>query len=86
MHRKVNDLEKYKRQLGTGVFALMGTAGMSIFSKRELRNLLFEQSRSLRPVYVMIDERLESLKNELASKKHIFQRGNDSSYCDRLAA
>lgn len=86
LHRKVNDLEKYKRQLGTGVFALMGTAGMSIFSKRELRNLLFEQSRSLRPVYAMIDERLEALKMELASKKDIFQRGNDSSYCDRLAA
>jgi len=86
LHRKVNDLEKYKRQLGTGVFALMGTAGMSIFSKRELRNLLLEQSRSLRPVYVMIEERLEQLKSELASKRDIFQRGVDQSYCERLAA
>jgi hypothetical protein len=86
LHRKVNDLEKYKRQLGTGVFALMGTAGMSIFSKRELRNLLFEQSRSLRPVYAMIDERLESLKYELASKKDIFRRGCANAYDNRLAA
>jgi hypothetical protein len=86
LHRKINDIEKYKRQLGTGVFALMGTAGMSVFSKRELSDLLSEQARSLRPVYAMIEERLEQLKSELARKKQIFKRGNDASYETRLAA
>ena len=86
LHKKINDIEKYKRQLGTGIFALMGTAGMSAFSKRELSSLLSEQAKSLRPVYAMIDERLEALKGELASKRHIFQRGSSSDYYDRLAA
>ena len=86
LHRKINDIEKYKRQLGTGIFALMGTAGMSVFSKRELNSLLSEQAKSLRPVYAMIDERLEQLKGELARKNQIFKRGNDASYDARLAA
>lgn len=86
LHKKINDIEKYKRQLGTGIFALMGTAGMSAFSKRELSSLLSEQAKSLRPVYAMIEERLEVLKGELASKRGIFQRGNSHSYYDRLAA
>lgn len=91
LHRKINDIEKYKRQLGTGVFALMGTAGMSIFSKRELSSLLSEQAKSLRPVYVMIDERLDTLKAELASKKGIFMRGTTDrgatdNYYHRMAA
>jgi hypothetical protein len=91
LYRKINDIERYKRRLGTGVFALMGTAGMSVFSKRELSTLLSEQAKSLRPVYVMIDERLEALKAELASKKDIFMRGTkDQSagnyYCNRMAA
>lgn len=86
LHRKINDIEKYKRQLGTGVFALMGTAGMSVFSKRELSSLLSEQAKSLRPVYAMIEERLEQLKGELARKKQIFKRGNEVSYYDRQAA
>jgi hypothetical protein len=86
LHKKINDIEKYKRQLGTGIFALMGTAGMSAFSKRELSSLLSEQAKSLRPVYAMIDERLEVLKEELAGKSNIFQRGSAVSYCDRLAA
>ena len=80
LYRKINDIERYKRRLGTGVFALMGTAGMSVFSKRELSTLLSEQAKSLRPVYVMIDERLEALKAELASKKDIFMRGTNGSY------
>lgn len=80
------DLEKYKRQLGTGVFALMGTAGMSVFSKRELISLLSEQAKSLRPVYAMFDERLEHLKSELAQKNQIFKRGNDACYERRLVA
>lgn len=86
LHRKINDIEKYKRQLGTGIFALMGTAGMSVFSKRELSGLLSEQAKSLRPVYAMIDERLELLKSELARKSDIFVRGSANSYYDRLAA
>lgn len=86
LHKKINDIEKYKRQLGTGIFALMGTAGMSAFSKRELSSLLSEQARSLRPVYAMIDERLEVLKADLASKRDIFQRGSIGTYYDRLAA
>jgi hypothetical protein len=86
LYKKINDIEKYKRQLGTGIFALMGTAGMSVFSKRELTSLLSEQAKSLRPVYVMIDERLDDLKSELASKKDIFVRGRENSYYDRLAA
>ena len=86
LHKKINDIEKYKRQLGTGIFALMGTAGMSAFSKRELSSLLSEQAKSLRPVYAMIEERLEVLKDELASKKGIFQRGTSNNYYDRLAA
>jgi hypothetical protein len=86
LHKKINDIEKYKRQLGTGIFALMGTAGMSAFSKRELSSLLSEQAKSLRPVYAMIDERLEVLKDELASKRDIFQRGVVSNCYERLAA
>jgi hypothetical protein len=86
LYKKINDIEKYKRQLGTGIFALMGTAGMSVFSKRELTSLFSEQAKSLRPVYVMIDERLDDLKSELASKKDIFVRGRENSYYDRLAA
>ncbi|OYY15898.1 MULTISPECIES: hypothetical protein [unclassified Polynucleobacter] len=86
LHKKIKDIEKYKRQLGTGIFALMGTAGMSAFSKRELSSLLSEQAKSLRPVYAMIDERLEVLKGELSSKGDIFQRGSSFSYYDRLAA
>lgn len=91
LHRKINDIEKYKRQLGTGVFALMGTAGMSVFSKRELSSLLSEQAKSLRPVYAMIEERLDALKAELANKKDIFMRGTaDASsvdhYYNRMAA
>jgi hypothetical protein len=91
LYRKINDIERYKRRLGTGVFALMGTAGMSVFSKRELSALLSEQAKSLRPVYVMIDERLEALKAELASKKDIFMRGTKDQaagdyYCNRMAA
>ncbi len=86
LHRKINDLEKYKRQLGTGVFALMGSAGMSVFSKRELISLLSEQAKSLRPVYAMIDERLEHLKSELAQTNQIFKRGNDACYERRLVA
>ena len=86
LYKKINDIEKYKRQLGTGIFALMGTAGMSVFSKRELTSLLSEQAKSLRPVYVMIDERLGDLKSELASKKDIFVRGRENSYYDTLAA
>jgi hypothetical protein len=86
LYKKINDIEKYKRQLGTGIFALMGTAGMSVFSKRELSSLLSEQAKSLRPVYAMIDERLDTLKSELAGKRDIFQRGNAPSYYDRLAA
>jgi hypothetical protein len=90
LYRKINDIERYKRRLGTGVFALMGTAGMSVFSKRELSTLLSEQAKSLRPVYVMIDERLEALKAELASKKDIFMRGTKDQaagdyYCNRMA-
>jgi hypothetical protein len=64
----------------------MGTAGMSIFSKRELNCLLSEQAKSYRPVYAMIEERLDTLKTELASKRDIFQRGGTMSYYDRLAA
>lgn len=86
LHKKINDIEKYKRQLGTGIFALMGTAGMSAFSKRELSSLLSEQAKSLRPVYAMIDERLEVLKGELASKRDIFQRGAAGNCYERLAA
>ena len=86
LHRKVNDLEKYKRQLGTGVFALMGTAGMSVFSKRELSSLLSEQAKSLRPVYAMIDERLDYLRKELDKKQQIFIRGNQAGLELRLAA
>ena len=91
LHRKINDIERYKRQLGTGVFALMGTAGMSVFSKRELSSLLSEQAKSLRPVYAMIDERLDALKTELASKKDIFMRGTTDggatdNYYNRMAA
>ena len=91
LHRKINDIERYKRRLGTGVFALMGTAGMSVFSKRELSALLSEQAKSLRPVYAMIEERLEALKAELASKKDIFMRGTTDSgatdhYYNRMAA
>jgi hypothetical protein len=86
LYKKINDIEKYKRQLGTGIFALMGTAGMSIFSKRELNCLLSEQAKSYRPVYAMIEERLDTLKTELASKRDIFQRGSTPSYYDRLAA
>lgn len=86
LHKKINDIERYKRRLGTGIFALMGTAGMSAFSKRELSSLLSEQAKSYRPVYAMIDERLEVLKAELVSKRDIFQRGSITSYYDRLAA
>lgn len=86
LHKRINDIEKYKRQLGTGIFALMGTAGMSAFSKGELSSLLSEQAKSLRPVYAMIDERLEALKSELVSKKGIFQRGSTNGYYDRRAA
>lgn len=91
LHRKINDIERYKRRLGTGVFALMGTAGMSVFSKRELGSLLSEQAKSLRPVYAMIDERLDSLKAELVGKKDIFMRGTNGSamvdhYYSRMAA
>ena len=86
LYKKINDIEKYKRQLGTGIFALMGTAGMSAFSKRELSSLLSEQARSYRPVYAMIDERLEVLKAELSIKRDIFQRGSSNRYYDRLAA
>ena len=86
LHRKINDIERYKRRLGTGVFALMGTAGMSVFSKRELGSLLSEQAKSLRPVYAMIDERLDALKAELASKKDIFMRGTPDSNHYRMAA
>jgi hypothetical protein len=86
LYKKINDIEKYKRQLGTGIFALMGTAGMSVFSKRELNSLLSEQAKSLRPVYAMIEERLEVLKSELADKREIFMRGSANSYYDRLAA
>ena len=86
LYKKINDIEKYKRQLGTGIFALMGTAGMSVFSKRELNSLLSEQAKSLRPAYVMIDERLDDLKSELVSKRDIFVRGSAMSYYDRLAA
>ena len=64
----------------------MGTAGMSAFSKRELSGLLSEQAKSLRPVYAMIEERLEILREELVRKRDIFQRGSSNSYCDRLAA
>jgi hypothetical protein len=86
LYRKINDIERYKRRLGTGVFALMGTAGMSVFSKRELGSLLSEQAKSLRPVYAMIDERLEVLKAELVSKKDIFMRGTSDGCFDRVAA
>ena len=86
LYKKINDIEKYKRQLGTGIFALMGTAGMSVFSKRELSSLLSEQAKSLRPVYAMIDERLDTLRSELAGKRDIFVRGSANSYYDRLAA
>ena len=86
LHKKINDIEKYKRQLGTGIFALMGTAGMSAFSKRELSSLLSEQAKSLRPVYAMIDERLDTLKSELSGKRNIFVRGGPSVNYERLAA
>jgi hypothetical protein len=86
LYKKINDIEKYKRQLGTGIFALMGTAGMSVFSKRELDGLFSEQAKSLRPAYAMIDERLDTLRSELVSKKDIFVRGSTNSYYDGLAA
>lgn len=86
LHKKINDIEKYKYQFGTGIFALIGTAGMSVFSKRELQGLPLNPAKSFMPNHSLIDEKLAMLKDELAIKKHIFLRSQPIGYCERIAA